>query len=235
MKKRKLIKVFGILSVAAMLQAGIIYAEPVATEATGEPAFLDADTVEYDMRTGIATATGDVLMKRGISKVTGAKAVYNTNTQAGMVEGNVIAVRGDTRITCDKATSDGQEHMMATGNVHGVQLDKTFDGEQVDYFPKQNEYVLIENGGKLTSKDGVFTADRIEGWLTDEHYIGTGHAHLVSPPKDLEAVGDRVDYYGKEEGKAILMGNAWVVQGNNTVKGNRLTIYLAKEGNAKVE
>lgn len=195
-------------------------------QAADEPASLDADTVEYDMGTGAATATGNVLMKRGASKVTGAKATYNTKTMEGTVEGGVIAVHGATRMTCDFVRSDGNGHYFAQGSVYGTQEDKTFTGERVDYYPDQNDYVRIESGGKLTSADGTFTANRLEGWLKDEHYTGTGAAHLVSPPRDLEAGGDTLDYYGKENGKTILTGNAWAYQGNNTLHGNRLTLYL---------
>ena len=203
--------------------------------AAGEPAELDADTVEYDMSTGLVNATGDVLMKRGATKVTGGHATYNSNTQEGMVEGNVIAVRDAMRITCAKATTDGQEHMLATGGVHGTQGDKSFTGEQVDYYPNPNQYVLIATGGMVTSADSTFTADRLEGWLGDDHYIGTGNAHLVSPSRNMEAGGDRADYYGKDQGKAILEGNAWAIQNNNTMKSSRLTIYLAQDGAAKVK
>ncbi len=198
------------------------------------PAELDADTVEYNMTSGLVVATGDVLMKRGPGRVAGAKATYNVNTKEGFVEGNVVAVRENMRITCDKATTDGTEHMLAVGNVVGTQQDLKFTGEKVDYFPNQNQYMLIEKGGKITNKDGVFTADKMEGWLGEEHYVGIGNAHLISPPKDLEAGGDRLDYFAKEQGKAILTGNAWAVQNNNVVKSRRLILYLAESAGNNV-
>lgn len=238
MKGNRARKLLGALALTAVFligsqQMGMIHA--AGADGSPEPSSLDADVVEYDMKTGVVTAEGDVLMKRGISRLAGAKAVYNVNTREGMVEGNVVAVREDMRITCDKLTTDGPDHMLAIGNVHGVQQDKTFTGEQVEYFPEQNQYVMIPTGGVVTSKDGTFTADYMEGWLGDEHYVGTGNAHLVSPPHDLEAGGDRVDYFGKEQGKAILTGHAWAIQENNMVRGNRLTIYLAQDGKAKVQ
>ena len=199
------------------------------------PASLDADEVEYDMRTGQITATENVLMKRGEAKVTGQKASYNLNTMDGSVIGNVIAVYGDMRLTCDQLISYAAEHMQAIGNVHGTQLDREFTGEKVDYYPKQNDYIRIENGGTAKSKDGVFKADFLEGWLKDEHYLGVGNAYVNSPTKDLEAGGDRMDYYGKEEGKAVMTGHAWAVQDNNTLHGNKLTLYMAKDGSAKVQ
>ena len=68
----------------------------------------------------------------------------------------------------------------------------------------------------------------MEGWLDEEHYVGTGNAHAVSPPRQMEAGGDKADYFGKDNGKLILTGNAWVIQENNTVRGNRLTVYMAE-------
>ena len=217
---------FGSLSVAAA---------PAKDGKEKVPASLDADEVEYDMRTGQITATENVLMKRGDAKVTGHKATYNLNTMDGSVIGDVIAVRGDIRVTCDRLISDKAEHMQAIGKVHATQLDREFTGEKVDYYPNQNDYIRIENGGTAKSKDGIFRADFLEGWMKDEHYVGIGNAYVNSPTKDLEAGGDRVDYYGKEEGKAIMTGHAWAIQDNNTLHGNKLTLYMAKDGSAKVQ
>lgn len=226
MKRNKILAaIFAILT----LTATHIFA------ADSEPATLDADTVEYDMKTGLAKAEGNVLMTRGITKLTGLKATYNVNTKEGFVEGNVIGVRNKMRITCDKLKSDGPGHMYATGNVRGREEDKTFEGDYVEYFPEQKGYVKIPGPGKVTSKDGVFTANKLEGSLEEEHYIGIGNAHLVSPPNDLEAGGDRVDYFGKEQNKAILTGNAWAFQDNHLVRGNVLTIYLANNGKVKAQ
>ncbi len=213
---------------ATITAAGTLYA-------ADEPINMDADTVEYDMETGLVNAKGDVLMVQGALKVSGQEAQYNSKTQEGMVEGNVIAVQSEKnmRVTAHKVTSDAQQHMVATGDVHGTMEDKTFSGPIVEYFQPQ-DYVLIKQGGTITSKDGVFTADEMEGYLKDEHLIGRGNAHVVSQPNDMEAGGDVLNYYGLEQGKAVLTGNAWAVQYNNTLKSNQLTILLAKDGQAKV-
>lgn len=228
MNKRTIRQLLLVLTVSVVLPMSSL-------SAAGEPAELDADTVEYDMSSGLVTASGDVLMKQGPARVSGARATYNSKTQEGVVEGNVIAVREAMRITCAKVMTDGQGHMLATGGVHGTQGDKSFTGEKVDYYPNQNQYVLIASGGSITSADGTFTADRMEGWLDDEHYIGTGNAHVNSPARNMEAGGDRADYYSKDQGRVILNGNAWAVQDNNTMKSSHLTIYLAQDGSAKVK
>ena len=205
------------------------------------PSELNADTVDYDMKSGVVKATGNVLLKYGADRATGKRAMYNTNTQAAYLVGNVIVIRQDLRVTCDSVRNDGAGHMQADGNVHGVQTiapnekypqgdTRTFDGEHVDYYPDDRGHFVIETGGVLTSKvEGKFSADFIEGWIDEEYYKGVGNAHLLNPPKEIEAGGDRVDYYAQENGKAVLTGNAWAIQKNNTLRGNRLTVYLADE------
>lgn len=86
---------------------------------------------------------------------------------------------------------------------------KTFSGERVGLHPNQNEYVLIELAAR--ARDLTFTADRLEGWLNDEHYIGTGSAHLVSPPRSPRRARPARLLAG-ENGKAVPTGNAWRIK-----------------------
>ncbi len=214
-------------SVLAALMTGVTFA-------AGDPAELDADTVEYDMNSGEVTASGNVLMKAGASRIAGQNAAYNTKTGQGTVTGSVIAEREGMRMTCSQLTVDGSDHYIATGDVQGTRADQSFSASQVEYFPSK-QYVSMPSGGTLSSSEGTFTADVLQGWLGESHYVGTGNAHIVSPPRDIEAGGDQFDYYGAGTGKAVLTGNAWAYQGNNTMHSNRLTIYLASDGQAKVQ
>ena len=204
------------------------------------PSEVNADNVDYDMNTGVITASGNVLLKYGNDRATGASAMYNTNTQEAYLSGGVVVTREDLKITCDSLANDGYGHMQATGNVNGVQKvapsakypngdTRTFTGEHVDYYPNDKKHVYIPRGGLITGSDGNFSADQIEGWLDDEYYTGNGNVHIVNPPRELEAGGDRVDYYANDNGRAVLTGNAWAIQNNNTLRGNRLTVYLADE------
>lgn len=199
--------------------------------AAGEPTTLDGDVVEYDMKTGIMNAKGHVLMTQGDLKVTGNKADYNTKTKFGTATGNVIAVQRDTRVLADKATINEKNLLVAEGNVHGSQADKNFAGPRAEYF-SETDYVIMPKGGSISSADGTVTADKVEGWLKNDYYKGTGHAHLVSPSNNLEAGGNTIDYYGEKEGKAILTGNAWAVQDNNRVNSKRLVVYMDNSGKA---
>ncbi|MBO6203556.1 MAG: organic solvent tolerance protein OstA [Selenomonas sp.] len=225
---RRMKKMVMALTLALAVPLGHISAE-------GEPAELNADTVEYDMSTGLAVATGDVLLKQGSAKVTGAKATYNAKTQEGSVEGNVIAVRDTMRLTCNSIMTNGQGYIRAAGSVRGTDGDKSFAGEQVDYYPNQNKYIKIPAGGTISNADGTFSANYMEGWLDDEHYVGKGNVHIESPAHQMEAGGDNADYVGKEQGRVVLTGNAWAVKENNTMKSNKLTLYLDPEGRAEVK
>ena len=231
MTKKKLYR--GIL---VLLAAGALSAAASAAQQGTEPTNLTADSLTYDTRTGLITAETNVRMEQGTGYVEGARATYNTKTEEGTIEGSVRAMRDDMQLSCDRLSGIGQDHWQATGSVHMVKAGRTFTGPVVDYYPSQNEYVLAASGGTMTSADGTFSADHLEGWLKENRFIGTGNARLVSPPRDLEGGGDRVEYFGMAERPyAVLDGNAWVYQGNNMAHSNHMTVYLADDGSAVTE
>ena len=211
-----------------VLLSGTLYA------ADNKPVELTADTVEYNSQSGVINATGNVVMVQEGTRMTGAHGVYNSKTQEGTVSGNVVADKDGMHMTAETVVTDGKNHMQATGNVVAVKEDKTLTGPLIDYYTDRN-YAIVPSDAKLAMQDGsIITANRMEAYMTEDHLIGTGNVHIVSPPRNLEAFGDQLDYYGKEDGKAILTGNAVATQDNNTLKSNRLTIYLA-DGQAKVK
>lgn len=232
---------------AAAFAAMLISSAATAAEKDELPSEVNADVIEYDMESGIVAAEGNVLLKHGLTKATGLHAMYNVNTKAAHLIGNVIVVREDMRVTCNTLASNGQGYMVAEGNVIATQNlapnakypngdTRTFTSEHIDFFPDDRKHFVIPNGGFAESKvEGTFTADQMEGWIDDERYVGRGNAHLVSIPRNMEAGGDQIDYDGKDEGKAILSGNAWAIQDNNTIRGNRLTVYLADDGKLKAD
>ena len=232
---------------AALTAAMLVSSVAIAADKNDEPSEVNADAIEYDMNTGIVAAEGNVLLKHGATKATGLHAMFNVNTKEARLIGNVIVVREDMRITCNALASNGQGYMTADGNVIATQTvapnekypngdTRTFTSERIDYFPDEAKHIIIPTGGIAKSEvEGTFTADQMEGWIDEEHYIGRGNAHLVSISRNMEAGGDEVDYSGKDAGKAVLSGNAWAYQDNNTIRGNRLTVYLADDGNLKAD
>lgn len=194
--------------------------------ADSKPVELNANTVEYDTQTGLITATGSVKMIQDGAVLTGASAQYNSKTQEGFVTGGVVADKEDMHMTAAMIKTSGPNHMIATGNVVAVKADKTLTGPQIDYY-LDTSYAVIESNARVTMNDGTFTSDRMEAYLNENRLIGTGNVHIVSPPRNLDAVGEQATYYGKDDGKVILTGNAVATQNNNTLRSNKLTIYLA--------
>lgn len=232
---------------AALTVAMLMSSAAMAAQTENEPSEVNADAIEYDMNTGIVAAEGNVLLKHGLTRATGLHALFNVKTKEARLIGNVIVVREDMRITCNALASNGQNYMSADGNVIATQTvapdakypdgdTRTFTSEHIDYFPDDRKHFIIPTGGIAESRvEGSFTADQMEGWIDDERYIGKGNAHLISISRNMEAGGDNVDYDGKDAGKAVLSGNAWAYQNNNTIRGNRLTVYLADDGNLKAD
>lgn len=189
---------------------------------------LNADKVEYNMKTGQMTAEGNVVIHYDGGVATGAFVTYNTKTHQGKMTGGVVADKEDMHLDCDLVEILSQTKMVAIGNVHGWKADKRVDGPRVEYDNGEG-YACLPEGGMLSSADGTFTADYIEGWTKTERAKGVGNAHVVSPPKNFEGGGDEAEYFGKENGKIVLTGNAWAVQDNNTLRSGRLTVFLQEQ------
>lgn len=189
------------------------------------PSELIADTLTYDMKNEVMIARGNVVMITADGKATGDYAEYHNRDKSGKVLGRVIADKGDIHMECDEFYVDGQTHFTAVGNVKGKQLDRTFVGPKAEFFQDRN-YIKMEQGGTVTGKDGSLTADFMEGWPEEEHFVGRGNCHIVSPPKNFEGGGDNAEYWGKQEGKTVLTGNAWALQENNMMRGKVITALL---------
>ena len=231
MTKQKLYR--GILTLFA---AGAVCTAAAAPLQGNEPTSVTADSLTYDTRTGLITAETNVRMEQGTGRITGARATYNTKTEEGTVEGGVRAERDDMQLSCDHLAGVGQDHWQATGSVSMTKAGRIFTGPQVDYYPSQNDYILAVSGGTITSPDGTLSADRLEGWMKENRFVGTGSAHIVSPPRDLEGGGDRMEYFGGvEKPYVVLEGNAWLFQGNNMARSKHMTVYLADDGSAVTE
>lgn len=220
---KKLKTAIGVSLVCASMMAPFALAAPEET-----PAEVFGDKVEYSSKTGVIKAFGNVVIKKDGAVMKGDEGEYNTKTEIGALSGNVVADKEDMHLTADYVYLENQNYVKAEGNVYARDNEKEIIGPKAEFF-RDKDYVLMDNGGTISSVDGTVTADFLEGWMKDEHYKGKGHVHIICPNKDFEGGGENVEYFGKEEGKAIITGNAWVVQENNRLRSHKLTIYLADE------
>ena len=114
--------------------------------------WLKAGKITYDMKAGLANATGGVSLESKPRKMTGTSdtAIYNTN-ETGYIEliGNAVAVQDGNTITGDKLritnVSGKNSKSHAQGNVKIVFVQKE-DNEKIDNPAFAEGAVLLANG-----------------------------------------------------------------------------------------
>ena len=120
------------------------------TETDGS--WLRAGKITYDMKAGLANATGGVSLESKPRNMTGTSdtAIYNTN-ETGYIEliGNAVAVQDGNTITGDKLritnVSDANSKSHAQGNVRMVFVPKE-DNEEIDNPAFKEGAILMANG-----------------------------------------------------------------------------------------
>ena len=118
---------------AALLAVAVLGGIAGAAAAASQPAVsVMADAMQYDGKTQIATATGNVVIVRDQATMTGDKAVYNLKTAEADMDGNVTVQQPDMHLTAAKLHSTNKNYVIATGDVRGIYGDKKLNGDQVD-------------------------------------------------------------------------------------------------------
>lgn len=194
--------------------------------AQNKPVELSADTIEYDSVKGVMVAQGNVRMTQDNAVMTGAAAEYNTKTKEAYVYGGVQVVKEDAVLVASEVRSYDNIHIVAQGSPVLTKGKNRLVGPQIDYYTDK-EYALVPSNGRLTTEDGVLTADKIESFMKEERAVAEGNVHIVSETRKLDAVSDHAVYYGKKgDGRAVLTGHARAIQDGNVLTGNVLTIYM---------
>lgn len=204
-----------------MMSGASIYAADSA-----KPVDLSADVLEYDMETGLLTATGSVKMTQDGAVLTGSAATYNQKTKDGLITGGVFVKKEDLTMKAAQVATAGDNHITAIGDAVVTKGDRVLTGPKIEYYT-DTEYAIVPENAAASMPDGVMTAQKLEAYTKENRIIATGSVHIVSETRNLDATADKAVYYGEEKGKVVLEGNAVAVQDNNTLRGNTLTLYLA--------
>ena len=128
--------------------------------------WLKAGKITYDMKAGLANATGGVSLESKSRKLTGAgdTAIYNTN-ETGYIEliGNAMAVQDGNTVTGDKLritnVSDNNSKSRAQGNVRIVFVPKE-DNEEINN-PAFAEGAVLMANGQTNFNPGFNMMDRV--------------------------------------------------------------------------
>jgi lipopolysaccharide export system protein LptA len=144
------------------------------TDADGS--WLRAGKITYDMKSGLANATGGVVLESKPRNVTGTSdtAVYNTN-ETGYIEliGNAVAVQDGNTIKGDKLritnVSDKNSKSHAQGNVRIVFVPKE-DNEKIDN-PAFKEGAILMANGQTNFNPKHSMLDYVKGTSSDTEEI----------------------------------------------------------------
>ena len=190
---------------------------------------VTADTLMYDGKTQVATATGNVVIVRDQATMTGNKASYNLKTAEADMEGNVAVQQPDMQLNADKIHSTNRNYIVATGSVRGVYSDKKVNGDKVEYYLDQN-YGIVSGNGYLEAQGSQMWADHIDAWFKEVRAVGQGNVHIESPADSLTAYATQAVYTqtpNVNDGVIHLTGDVHATQKGNSLNGDNVVIRLA--------
>lgn len=190
---------------------------------------VTADTLVYDGKTQVATATGNVVIVRDQATMTGNQASYNLKTAEADMEGNVAVQQLDMQLNADKVHSTNRNYIVATGSVRGVYNDKKVNGDQVEYY-LDKDYGIVTGNGYLEAQGSQMWADHIDAWFKEVRAVGQGNVHIESPADNLTAYAKQAVYTqtpNVNDGVIHLTGDVHAAQKGNTLNGDNVVIRLA--------
>lgn len=201
---------------------------------------VQADELEYDIKTGDGTAKGNVVLLQDGGKATADFAEFNSKSKHGTLKGNVVADRDGSHIVCDEFIVHNENDMSAVGNAVMSKDGRTLSSNRVDYY-KLREYAETSGGWAiLTDADGsVVRASKIDYDMKLGIANATGGVTINSDARKLTASADRAVYETSQNGYVELIGNAVATQDGNTVSGNKLRLTNSNvaivDGNVRVK
>ncbi len=186
---------------------------------------VQADELDYDLKSGQAVGIGHVVIIQDNAKATADHATFNSKTKSGVLKGNVIADRDNQHLSCNEFHLINENEYTAIGDVDLSQEGKHLYAPQVNY-SKVTEYAVTEGSwARLKDVDGS-TLEAVKIVYDGKAGLATatGGVTVRSEVRKLTASGDKAIYDTKKDGFVELLGNAEATQDGNTVKGDKLRL-----------
>lgn len=171
-------------------------------------------------------------------EITADKALeWNQTDKTYVARGNALAKQGDMSVKADtltaryagkdKSTSD-IDFLTADGHVTLISKTNTATGDKATYDLTEGKAILSGSRPKIVQEEGnTLEADLITVWTKDnalDHAEATGNVIVVG--KDgQKATGEKATYIAATN-IAELIGKVKIVQGNNTLEGDKAEINL---------
>lgn len=200
---------------------------------------VQADELEYNLKTGDGTAKGHVVLTQDGGKATADYAKFNSKTKSGTLTGNVIADREDAHIVCHEFIVHNENDMSAVGGAVISKSGKRLSADRVDYYKLRQYAETIGSWARLQDVDGsVLDAGKIDYNMESGIANAYGGVKINSDARDLTASADKAIYKTDSSGYVELIGNAKATQNGNSVAGDKLrltnTNVAVADGNVKI-
>lgn len=191
---------------------------------------VDAQEIEYDMKSGDGTATGKTtIIHDGGVAVAGGGATFNSREQTGRLYGGVKADKEDSHLQSDELIMYSRNYVSAVGSAVMVKGDKTLKAPRVDYHDDKHFAETLGGYAHFSVADGSWlSAGKIIYDMKTGIANATGGVNLASPAQNMAGSADRAVYDSHETGYIELIGNAKVSRDGNTVTGNKLRVTNLK-------
>lgn len=186
---------------------------------------VQADELDYDMKTGVAVGKGHVVLIQDNAKATANNATYNSKTKSGVLSGNVVADRGTEHISCDEFKIENDDVFSAVGNAILSKEGKKLFAPRVDYIKSRDYAETFGNWARLMDSDGS-TLSAVKIIYDGKSGVATasGGVNINSDARKLTGSADKAIYDTKKDGYVEMIGNATATQDGNTVKGDKLRL-----------
>lgn len=187
---------------------------------------VSADEMDYNLKTGEGTATGNVVITQDNATTTCNSAKFNSKNHSGVLSGNVVAKRGDEQIVCGQFIAHNESDVSAIGSAVVTKAGRSLSADRIDY-SKSRQFAETTGGwAKLRDSDGsVMNAAKIDFNMAQGVANAYGGVTINSTARNLTASADSAVYLtDKVNGYVELIGNATATQDGNTVKGKKLRL-----------
>lgn len=197
----------------------------LAVRAADAPTSIKADVIEYNTKTGITTAKGNVVISQRDGQATAAAAEYNTRTKPANSRAVSLRLKTMPELPAIRLFLHDENHTTAIGNAAMKKQDKTLRAAQVEYYKDRNFMETVGSWGELAMDEAAFSQQATSTMMA---VLATQPLRItyriVSNARNLTAAANKATYDTNNQGTIELTGNATATQNGNTISGNRLRI-----------
>lgn len=188
---------------------------------------LEAAEVRYAERSGVAVATGGVVLRHETITVRAGRIEARLAVQVLVAEGQVAAAAsrpdGEVQITAGRVEAYlAERRLVATVGPRMTHREATLTATRLEY-QEAAQSLTASGGGELLLPEGRLSADRIRAHFGEERVEAQPDVRIVAGDLSAEAPAATFD---RRAGVARLSGGALVRRGSDSLTAATITVDL---------